>query len=175
MSKFQLHEQIIHWFNELAGHTSTDVAVFVFAIASGHFAMETGRLGWILRPYLWPRMRKAVLEFMKWQVKRIFVWIRWATHTEASTWWIVFGGMTITVCIWLFSRIPIYEFRVLVITIGVVSLLTSFILSWREHGDRTTKSIRNVLRFAWAFWVAIFGYCAFALVSATAIVLLDYL
>ena len=175
MSKFHLHEVLIYWFNALAKHTSNDLAVFVFAITGGHFVRESGRIGWRLRPFVWPRVRDAISESIEWQVKKVFRLLRRCTHTQKSTWWVVFCGLTVSISLGLAVKMQRWDFAILVALVCTGSVATSFCFACHHHEPRTTKSFRNAFRFTWSFFATIAGYCILAVLSAIGLVILDHL
>lgn len=164
MAGFHLHELIAYSFRELSTHTSTDVAVCVFAIASGGLVRGTGRLGWHTHPIWWPRVKEAIDDWLEWQVKKIFRWIKWCTHTHDSTWWAVVCAWNVSMAVALWFRVPIIQ----PVIIGVIpaSMLTCFIFACRNHGPSTLKSVRNVFNFTWSFWAPTVSYTAAAMVGA---------
>ena len=131
------------------------------------------RLGTWVFPFAWPFAKKAFDTSVEWQVKRIFVWAKWFAHTKASVYWAVLCALAVSTAVGLWVRVPLI--RPLLYVFVPLSLLTFFVLGWRNHGPSATKSINARLKFFWSFYTPTLGYALIALMGAIAIRLVEFL
>jgi hypothetical protein len=164
---FHLRNEVARLFNFICDYTGETIAACLFAVGLALIALVLGLITWILWPWLWPKIRRGITSAFDWQVRKVFVWSRWRTHTEKSTGWAITAAWILTFGIALWVRLPFM--RYIVSFIIPAALLTCFGFAYRNHGDRTFRSVRNFFNFSWSFWVPAVTAGAFAMFGVIAI------
>jgi hypothetical protein len=163
-----LTKLILQWFHELEAATSTQSAIVIFLIAGALLVVCLVRALMWLRPFAWPRIRRALKKSVSWQVQKVFEWAKWYGQRKDSVYWSVLCAWSVSISCGVWIRLP--PLRPLLLFLIFFSLTTFGLLGWEERGPNC-----DIGRFLKSFYIPTFGASAVSVIGIIGLALWDYL